>query len=155
MMVSMVLTWWYTCLWTMWAKEMMWLSSIGPEMSFLCKFSYQVRTYVECSQPICKLRYSDIWCNLWYWPDVTLACEQCGPRKWCDYHPLVRYVGFSVNFPTKFGQMLNARSPCANCDIAIYDGIYGTDLMVHLLVNNVDQGNDVAIIHWSEMSVFV
>ena len=51
--------------------------------------------------------------------------------------------------------MLNAWSPYANCDISIYEGIYGIDLMVHLLVNDVGQGFDVAIIHWSEMSVFV
>ena len=51
--------------------------------------------------------------------------------------------------------MLNAWSPYANCDIAICDGIYGIDLIVHLLVNDVGQGNDVAIIHSSDMSVFV
>ena len=151
----MVLTWWYTCFWTMLAKEMIWLSSIGQKCRFLCKFSFKRRTYVECSQPMCKLQHSDIWWYLWYWPDGTLACERGGPRKWCGYHPLVRNVGFCVNFPTKFGHMLNACSPCANCDIAIYDGIYGTDLMLHLLVNNVGQGNDVTIIHWSDMSVLV
>ena len=51
--------------------------------------------------------------------------------------------------------MLNASSPYANCDIAIYDGIYGIDLIVHLLVNDVGQENDVAITHSSDMSVFV
>ena len=51
--------------------------------------------------------------------------------------------------------MLNAWSPYANCDIAICDGIYGIDLIVHLLVNDFGQGNDVAIIHSSDMSVSV
>ena len=51
--------------------------------------------------------------------------------------------------------MLNARSPHANFDIAIYDGIYGIDLMVHLLVNDMAQGNDLAITHSSKMSVFI
>ena len=41
-----------------------------------------------------------------------------------------------------------------NCDLAIYDGISGIDLIVHLLVNDVGQANDVAIIHSSDMSVF-
>ena len=50
--------------------------------------------------------------------------------------------------------MLNAWSPYANCDIAICDGIYGIDLIVHLLVNDLGQGNDLAIIHSSDMSVF-
>ena len=55
----------------------------------------------------------------------------------------------------KFGDKLHASTPYANCDIAIYDGIYGIDLIVHLLVTDVGQGNDVAIIHSSDMSVFV
>ena len=50
---------------------------------------------------------------------------------------------------------MNASSPHANFDIAICDGIYGIDLIVHLLVNDVGQGNDLAIIHSSDMSVFV
>ena len=50
---------------------------------------------------------------------------------------------------------MKASTPYANCDIAIYDGIYGIDMIVHLLVNNVGQGNDVAIIHSSDISVFV
>ena len=58
-------------------------------------------------------------------------------------------------FQIKFGGKLNASTPYANFDIAIYDGIYGIDLIVHYLVNNVGQGNDVAIIHSSDMSVFV
>ena len=49
---------------------------------------------------------------------------------------------------------MKASTLYANCDIAIYDGIYGIDLIVHLLVNDVGQGNDVAIIHSSDMSVF-
>ena len=51
--------------------------------------------------------------------------------------------------------MLNAWRPYGNCDIAIYDGIYGIDLMVHLLLNDDGQGYDVAITHSSDMSVFV
>ena len=53
----------------------------------------------------------------------------------------------------KFGDKLNASSPHANIDIAICDGIYGIDLIVHLLVNDVGQGNDVAIIHSSDIWV--
>ena len=55
----------------------------------------------------------------------------------------------------KFGDMLHASTPYANYDIAIYDGIYGIDPIVHLPVNDVGQGNDVAIINSSDMSVFV
>ena len=50
---------------------------------------------------------------------------------------------------------MHASTPYANCDIAIYDGIYGIDLIVHLLVNDVGQGNDVAVPHWSSMSILV
>ena len=50
---------------------------------------------------------------------------------------------------------MNASSPHANCDIAIYYGIYGSDMIVHLLGNDMGQGNDVAITLLSEMSVFV
>ena len=57
-------------------------------------------------------------------------------------------------FQIKFGDKLNASTPYANCDIAIYDGIYGIDLIVHLLVNDVGQENNVAITHSSDMSVF-
>ena len=58
-------------------------------------------------------------------------------------------------FQINFGDKLNASTPYANFDIAIYDGIYGIDLIVHLPVNDVGQGNDVAITHSSDMSVFV
>ena len=51
--------------------------------------------------------------------------------------------------------MLNARSPHANCDIAIFDGIYGTDVMIHLRVNDMVQGNNLAITQSSEMSFFI
>ena len=49
---------------------------------------------------------------------------------------------------------MNASRPHANFDVAIYDSIYGIDLIVHLLVNDAGQENDVAIIHLSDMSVF-
>ena len=44
---------------------------------------------------------------------------------------------FWVNFQTNSDIMLNAWGPYANCDIAICDGIYGIDLIVHLLVNDM------------------
>ena len=49
---------------------------------------------------------------------------------------------------------MNASRPHANFEIAIFDSIYGIDVIVHLLLNDVGQGNDVAIIHSSDMSVF-
>ena len=62
--------------------------------------------------------------------------------------------GFHMAIITSPKVAMNACSPRANCDIVIYDCIYDIVLLVHLLVNDVGQGNDMAIIHSSDMSVF-